>query len=108
MVDHFDGSRGENSAESPDSYVVSERVRELTWALLDEQINDDEFDLLENLLLSDANARDSYLRCIEMHSGLMTEFAAPSIETGGKSPVLGFLNADLPLGYQPSAEDAAS
>lgn len=108
MVDYLDGSRGENSAERPDSSVVCERVRELTWALLDEQINDDEFDLLENLLLSDANARDSYLRCIDMHSGLMTEFASPTLETGGKSPVLGFLNTELPLGLQASPEDATS
>jgi hypothetical protein len=111
MTDKQDESRGDFSAAGPDDQVISDRVQELTWALLDEQINDDEFHLLDNLLLSDENARDSYIGCVQLHADLMSHFAALPAETGSNvgsgSQILGFLNSDLPLGLQsPSAEEA--
>jgi hypothetical protein len=79
--------------------------------LLDEQINDDEFMLLDNLLLSDEKARGSYIGCIQLHTDLMSHFAAlpgkPGSKLGSGSQILGFLNSDAPLGFQsPSAEEA--
>jgi hypothetical protein len=111
MTDKQDESRGDFSGAGPDEHVISERVQELTWALLDEQINDDEFHLLENLLLSDEKARDSYIGCVQLHSELIAHFAAPPAETGtkvgGGSQILGFLSSDLPFGFQSqSAEEA--
>jgi hypothetical protein len=94
-----------------DDPIIQERVQELTWALLDEQISDDEFRLLDTLLLSDDKARGTYIGCVQLHSELMAHFAVPSAEAGTKagsgSQVLGFLHADLPpLGFQsPSAEE---
>lgn len=110
MADKRDESRGEESAANADDRVVSERVQELTWALLDEQINDDEFRLLENLLLSDDKCRDSYIGCTQLHAELMAHFAVPTTQVGAKtgagSPILGF----LPTGGFPSqsTEEAAS
>jgi hypothetical protein len=77
-----------------------DRVEELTWALVDEQINEDEFGLLENLLLSDDEARDVYIDCIQLHTELLAHYAEPAPSAGDSqrpcSPVLSFLNAGLP------------
>ncbi len=112
MVNHIDGSRGENPAKNPDEHIVSERVQELSWALLDEQINDDEFLLLDNLLLSDEKARDSYIGCVQLHADLMSYFAVPSADVARKpasnSQILGFLNAESPIGFPASSEEATS
>lgn len=110
MTPNSDESRGENSASNADDGVISERVQELTWALFDEQIDDDEFRLLENLLLSDHNARDTYIGCVHLHADLTAHFAAPPANAGAKvragSGILGIPGGDSgPLGFEsPSAE----
>jgi len=97
-----------------DDSTVLERVQELTWALVDEQITDDEMTLLENLLLSDDQARQRYVECVRLHAELTLHYAQPTPATSGKgpskSPVLGFLNAGMPpLGFElPPAEDVKS
>jgi hypothetical protein len=111
MTDKRDESRGDFSARNADDHVISERVQELTWALLDEQINDDEFHLLDNLLLSDEKARSTYLGCSRLHADLLNYFAVPTGAAGSKvannPPLLGFLNSDSSLGLQsPSGEEA--
>jgi hypothetical protein len=111
MTDKRDESRGDFSARNADDRVISDRVQELTWTLLDEQIQDDEFTLLENLLLSDEKARGTYIGCVQLHSELMSHFAALPAKTGPKaasgSQILGFLNSDMPFGFQsPSAEES--
>jgi hypothetical protein len=110
MTEKQDGSRGDFSATGADDHVISDRVQELSWALLDEQINDDEFQLLDNLLLSDAHARGSYLGCVQLHADLMAHFALPT-GPAAKNPendsrILGFLNSDMPLGLQSTGEEA--
>jgi len=86
-----------------------DRVHELTWALLDEQISEDDFVELNNTLLRDDKSRDSYLGCVQLHADLMAHFAAPAqpaTKRGGNNPILGL---DMPLGFQsPSAEETAS
>jgi hypothetical protein len=111
MTDKRDESHGDFSAAGPDDQVISDRVQELTWALLDEQINDDEFHLLDNLLLSDEKARATYIGCTQLHSDLLSYFAVPAGAAGSKvgknSPLLGFLSSDSSLGLQsPSGEEA--
>lgn len=72
-------------------------VQELTWALIDDQINHDEFQLLDSMLLSDDAARVEYLHCVQLHTDLMAHFAKPAAETAaGKSPVLSFLSEGVP------------
>jgi hypothetical protein len=110
MTDKQDESRGDFSGKNADDRVISDRVQELTWALLDEQINDDEFILLDNLLLSDEKARGSYIGCVQLHADLVSHFAempaGTATKSGGGAKILGFLNSDIPLG-SPSAEEAA-
>ena len=79
--------------------VVLERVQELTWAILDEQISADEMRLLDNLLLSDDEARRTYIGCMQLHTDLLEHFRKPAAAadtTSTKSPVLGFLGDGLP------------
>lgn len=87
-----------------DSSVV-DVVQQLTWAVLDDQITDDEIDLLDSLLLSDDEARQNYVGCVQLHVGLLEHFATDSAEgdRSGASSVLSFLNEGmLPFGAQPS------
>ena len=80
-----------------DDATIQERVQELTWALVDDEINDDEARLLENLLLSDDQARDTYVHCVQLHVDLMSHFAKPVAPAAtGTSPVLGFLGQAVP------------
>jgi hypothetical protein len=104
--------RGEGPARRADDDVVRDRVRELTWDLLDEQISDDEFRLLENLLLSDGKARDAYLGCVQLQADLMSHYRSDALAaswgSNSKPAVLGFLNTGLPFGFQaPSADEAS-
>jgi hypothetical protein len=91
-----------------------DRVQELTWALLDEQIGDNDKAWLESALASSAEARTTYLRCVQIHADLSAHFAAlgqpASAKPDTKSPVLGFLHGGmLPLELQsPPIEDAMS
>jgi hypothetical protein len=84
----------------------------LSWALIDEQINEDEFRLLDTLLLSDESARKTYVGCVQLHVDLMSHFESEQYVdasgTAAKSSVLGFLNEIAsPLGAQrPSINDA--
>ncbi len=72
-------------------------VQELTWALIDDQINGDEFQLLDSMLLSDDAARCEYVNCVQLHTDLMAHFAKPAAKTAaGKSPVLGFFSEGVP------------
>jgi hypothetical protein len=75
-----------------DDATVQERVQELTWALLDDQINADEMRLLETLIISDDKARDTYVRSVQLHADLVGLFApATAPSAAGKPPVLAFL-----------------
>jgi hypothetical protein len=83
-----------------DDATVRERVQELTWALLDEQITEDEKSLLDTLLLSDDNARRIYLECVMLHADLLTHYAEKPAAAGAEAgTVLSFLGqapTDLP------------
>jgi hypothetical protein len=80
--------------------IVQERVRELTWALLDQYASDDDLQLLDSLLLSDDGARQAYLGCVQLHSDLLAHFV-PKAETVAatsnvRPPVLGLLDNSVP------------
>lgn len=85
--------------------TVRERVQELTWAMVDNQIEPGEFELLENLLLSDDNARRTYVDCVQLHAELVGHYAKQqSSSTPGTSSILSFLGGGNPsVGVQPSA-----
>lgn len=80
-----------------DDATIVDRVQELTWSLVDDQITDDEVQLLEGLLLADDKARDTYIHCIQLHADLIGQFAKPESPLApGKSPVLAFLGGSVP------------
>jgi hypothetical protein len=77
-----------------------DRTHELTWALLDDHISDAEMTELEQLLRTDKTARESYTRCMQLHADLAWQFTSPAQKSSSAlpkgTPVLGFLNVDLP------------
>jgi hypothetical protein len=76
MTSNPDHSRDTtNKVDSEQNETVQERVRELTWALLDQYASDDDISLLDSLLLADDEARKTYLECVQMHSDLLFHFA---------------------------------
>lgn len=70
-LDRVDEALG--SAAEPSG--VSDRVQNLTWALVDDQLDEPEVRQLEQLLLDDPQARQVYLDCIQLHTGLIYYFA---------------------------------
>ncbi len=83
-----------------DSMASLDLVQELTWALLDEDLSDEQLSRLGSQHGSSDAVRENYLHCVQLHTDLLDHFgnlpkpvqaAAPT-----KSPVLGFLNSGLP------------
>jgi hypothetical protein len=68
--------------------LVLERVQELTWALLDDNISDDEMSLLDTLLLTGDDARNRYIECVQMHTDLMAHYAAPGKSGSTNGPAV--------------------
>jgi hypothetical protein len=97
-----------NEADSDDLGPIG-RVHELTWALLDEQITDAEMAELETLLKGDKEARDAYVRCVQMHVDLTLHYnpqALPQFTPpAAKTPVLGMLADGLPQTGSPQVGD---
>ena len=79
---------------------VRERVRELTWAAIDEVATDDDISLLDSLLLSDDEAVEDYVGCVQLHVDLLAHFATGlGSATEPSKSAFGFLNGgSLPLG----------
>jgi hypothetical protein len=84
----------------------------LTWALLDEQISADEFSELDDALLNDGQARETYVGSVQLHADLLAHFArdaAALAPASQKSPVLGFLDGGTPpLGLRSNPVEGAS
>jgi len=81
-------------------------VSTLSWALVDEQITQDEIGLLDTLLLSDPAARNTYLDCMQLHTDLLFHFSEQqqpaAAASATKSLVIGFLSdSAMPFGVQP-------
>ena len=87
------------SNRQADSMAPLDLVQQLTWALLDEDLSDEQLSQLCNLLGGSESARENYLHCVQLHTDLLEHFsrlpkaAQPAAPT--KSPVLGFLNSGL-------------
>jgi hypothetical protein len=88
-------------------HTVLERVQELTWALLDGEISDDEMSLLDTLLLTGDDARNRYIECVQLHTDLMSHYAKPSEASGkhsSQSPVFSILNVGPSSVEMPSSQ----
>lgn len=66
--------------------TLSEKVQTLTWALIDEHINENEQGELEQLLKTDAEARATYVECVQMHVELQSYFSESSKSDPTKQP----------------------
>lgn len=100
---NFDNPNSESNGPS-----TADRVHDLTWALFDELITDDELAELQGLLLNDSVAREAYLRCAQLHADLTSHFTMEAKSQGAatsKTPILSFLNEGLPKFGAPSTED---
>ena len=102
MTQHFqDLPRDEKDAAVSHSgdAKVQDRVQELTWALLDERISENEIVQLNQLLLGNDKSRDTYIQCVQLHADLHARFTGSRHLDGAtppvKSPVLGFLPVEM-------------
>ena len=83
-----------------------DRVHELSWGVLDGTLNGEEKAELEDLLVHDPAARESYARCAQLHAELAFFFAPGRTPgTSSKSPILGFLSEGVPNLGLPSADE---
>ena len=87
---------------SPDK-TPTVNVEDLVWAMLDEQISEQEFSRLDELLRDDEEARRLYLQCVQLHVDLASFYAAkdkPASSVG--LPV----SVPLPAGDAPLSDPA--
>jgi hypothetical protein len=74
-------------------------VEGLVWAMLDEQISEEDFGRLDKLLSDDQDARRLYLQCVQLHVDLANFFAT-------KDTTAGHSSVGLPLGIPLPTGDA--
>jgi hypothetical protein len=88
-------------SENSEDFGKLDRTHELTWALLDEELTEAEMGELEHLLRTDGTARESYVRCMQLHADLASHFAPPGkgapTSAAKGTPILGFLTMDTPF-----------
>lgn len=73
-----------------------ERVRELTWALVDERIENAQWSELQKLLTDSVDARGAYIEAIQLHSDLLFHFKnqqANDAKQEKETPILGSLES---------------
>jgi hypothetical protein len=75
------------------NFSPTDRVRELTWAMVDDFITDAEWSELQQHLNNSAEARLAYIEAIQLHSDLLYHFKEPPLSDSesNTSSVLGFL-----------------
>jgi hypothetical protein len=80
-------------------------VENLVWAMLDEQISEQDFRLLDETLRDDEQARQLYLQCVQLHVDL-ANFYATKEKTPARSTVAPPLSISLPT-IDPTFADPA-
>ncbi len=102
-LDHMDGAMAQasaldgasNAASGPTAKLENE-VQTLVWALVDEYIDEPGLRRLEALVLQSAEARTTYVRCIQLHVDLIYYFAQERRKNDPNAPDLPFpLPAEL-------------
>jgi len=73
-------------------------AEKLIWALLDDQINEEDAKRLEELIKGNEQVRLRYMQCAEIHADLYAYYqTGPAKSAEVPSPVLGSLLGDLPV-----------
>jgi hypothetical protein len=80
-------------------------IEGLVWAMLDEQISEEDFRRLDELLRDDEEARRLYLQCVQLHVDL-ANFYATKDKTAVRSSVGLPLSISLPMGDATLADPA--
>ena len=77
------------------------RVQELTWAMVDDHLADAEWSELQKLLTDSAESRHAYIDAIQLHTDLLFHFQNQSarevLPVEESTPVLGFLGDPVPV-----------
>jgi hypothetical protein len=97
---------GQEAADATEEEVVldplTEEVQGLVFALLDEQIERRQLARLDELMRSDPEAREIYLKCVQMHVDLHAYFAQSAESADAKqestAPLVVGLPINLPMG----------
>ncbi|QDS97289.1 hypothetical protein [Adhaeretor mobilis] len=74
----------ENAELQSNSDALLDEAELLIWALLDDEIADQDAQKLEKLLTENDQVRQRYIECTQMHVDLMDHFA-PQKETAGEA-----------------------
>lgn len=82
--------------ERGDEEEMSE-IQDLVWTMIDDELTDDQLRRLEQLVRDDPEARETYVRCMQMHADLSIFFSEKRAQESGQpvARVLG-LPFDLP------------
>lgn len=83
----------ENLSPMENSEQLLDEAEALIWGLLDENIDAASIQRLEKLL-ANAEVRQRYVQCVELHADLQDLFSEPKEKP--KSPVLGSLSDIFP------------
>lgn len=75
------------------NFNPADRVRELTWAMVDDHITDAEWSELQQHLANSAESRLAYIEAIQLHTDLLFHFKQDRPASSKQEPntVLGFL-----------------
>ena len=90
-----------NEHSKSTSQAPPDRVEELAWMLVDDNLSEQDRRELEALLSKNAEARQTYVDCVRLHCDLVEHFAGrevPAVEptsSAQRSPVLGFLQSGI-------------
>ena len=75
------------------------QAEEMIWSLLDNNLSGADFSRLEELIRDNAQVRDRYFECVQLHTDLASHFGKTTRSNaldGPDSPVLGSLGNTLP------------
>jgi anti-sigma factor RsiW len=75
----------EDSSHSKRTEAMLEEAEALTWALIDDQLNEADAAKLAQLLEQHEQARARYIECAQLHVDLQDHFTPPT-DAEGKSP----------------------
>lgn len=78
----------------------ADRVRELTWAMVDENLEDSQWSELQKLLTDSSSARFAYIEAMQLHTDLLFHFQDQHKGESKKdpdTPILGSIEASTAI-----------
>ena len=78
--------------------TVSDEAEGLIWALLDDQIKDDDIARLEQLLMENQAVRERYVECVNLHVDLTEQLSKQADSRAGRRIASHVIAENLPTG----------